>query len=178
MTSSLQPSAQLKFRLPGVTVAAPLVGIETARAALKELDYSEDDILAAIAEGQLIAFDLRGAKSERSFLRIFTPSLETLKQSLVGRVPQPGVLAEKNPCPSVSFCGFDSIFNLCFRHSKPVIKSPELHRVWNCGSDHIHDLIAQRLLTVTANSPSRRHCNAPAYLERAVIAAFMKARQL
>jgi hypothetical protein len=122
--------------LTTVTLEAPLLGVESARLALR---CGEDDIMEWILSGDLAwAFDIRRLRARRPCLRILTESVAARQQS-GGRLPARERETRRNR-------PFRGIFDAIFRHRRPVLTSTELARVWNCGASHIHNLIQDGLL--------------------------------
>jgi hypothetical protein len=159
------PPSPGRALLTAVTLEAPLIGVESARLALR---CGEDDILEWILSGDLAwAFDIRRAGARRACWRILTESVAR-KQQREGRLsPREREAQKSHP--------FQEIFDGLFKHRRPILFSSELSRVWNCGTSHIHNLIQDGLLpTVEKKYAPREGFQLP----RKKVFAFMQSRRM
>jgi hypothetical protein len=151
--------------LTALTLDAPLIGVESARLALR---CGEDDILEWILSGDLEwAFDIRRAGARRACCRILTESV-IRKQQRQGRLtPRERKVQESH--------SFEEIFDGLFKQRHPVLFSRELARVWNCGTSHIHNLIDDGLLPIVEKYYAPRE---GFQFPRQKIFAFMQSRRM
>jgi hypothetical protein len=148
-----------------ITLEAPLLGVESARLALR---CGEDDIMAWIMGGELEwAFDIRRAGARRPCCRILTESV-VRQQRREGRLTP----REKETQRGHSF---PEIFDGIFPHRRSLLFSSELCRVWNCGASHVHNLIQDGLLPPV----EKRYAACEAFqFPREKIFAFMQSRRM
>jgi len=151
--------------LTAVTLEAPLIGVDSARLALR---CGEDDILEWILSGDLEwAFDIRRLRARRACCRILTESV-VLKQHREGRLtPREREAQRDHP--------FLEVFDAMFKHHRPFLLSSELARVWNCGASHIHNLTRDGLLSAV----EKHHALRPVFhFPRENVFAFMQSRRM
>lgn len=165
--SNIRPAALRSFT-PAITLEASLIGIESARIALR---CSESQLLAWIASGELEwAFDLRAGDSSRSYIRVLTQSVVKLQQT-----KRPSNLRRNWRAWVAAAPSFEDVFDSIFRHHRSCIRGGELAREWNCGSSHITNLVDLNLLEVAQKS---HFSNQSRLLSRKSVADFMQQRRM
>ncbi len=154
---------------PSVTLEAALIGIESARLALK---CSEEQLMAWILAGDLEwAFDLRGKNNSRAYIRVLTRSVVKLQQPRT-----PVSLRRRDWAAWMSAApSFDAVFESVFRHHRPWMRTSELVQVWNCCSGHIRNLIDLKFLEI-----AEKHYmpNEARLVSRQSVADFMRQRRI
>jgi hypothetical protein len=159
------PAAPL---VTAITLDAPLLGIESARLALR---CTENRLLTLIAAGEIEwAFDLRGKESSRACIRVFTQSVVKLQQAR-----KPSNLRRNWRVWLSGIPAFDDVFSSIFRHNRPFIRGAELARQWGCGCSHITNLIDLNLLELLEDPQST---NQSRLLSRTSVARFMQQRRI
>jgi hypothetical protein len=162
---TVPPAASARPLATAITLDAPLIGVESARLALR---CGEDDVLEWILSGDLEwAFDLRRKGARRACCRILTESV-IRKQQRGGRLtPRERKAQKTHP--------FEEIFDSLFTVRRPVLYSSELARAWNCGTSHIHNLIADGLLPIVRKYYAPRESY---QFPRQEVFAFMQSRRM
>ena len=152
-----------------MTLEAALIGLESARLALK---CTEDQLMAWIVAGQLEwAFDLRAKEASRAYIRILTQSVVKLQQPLT---PPHSRRRDWKTWISGAPC-FEEVFASVFRHHRPWIRTSELVQVWNCCPRHIRNLMDLNFLEI-AEKPYLP--NEARLVSRQSVAAFMQQRRI
>ena len=145
-----------------VQVRRPLMDVAAARLFL---DQDEDYVLSAIDSGLLPwAWDLRGLNAGRSEIRLWAPCVIELAKAL-----------RENAIPKPDERPHSLVFSSLWKHTRPVLMSTEVFRVWNCGSSHVHNLIGAKLLTPTRTDCK---CTNAVPLSRESVEKFMEERKL
>jgi hypothetical protein len=145
-TAPESPPAQGRILVNALTLEAPMIGVESARLALR---CDEAAIMGWILSGDIEwAFDLGRLNSKRWYLRILTESV-VVKQQRAGHITARERSAQRGH-------PFQEIFDSLFPHLRPVLHSSELARVWGCGTSHIHNLVQDGLLSTVEKTAPRR----------------------
>ena len=139
-----------------IPAARPLVPLE---AIMVLLDIDEDSVLGLIDGGELRwAWNIASAGSDRREVRV-------LRESILSYCALSGQ-------PS----GEESLWTIVFGHSRDVVKSTELQRLFSCSSSHVHRLIKDKDLV--ALNAATTGPNGFARITRASVIAFLQARRI
>jgi hypothetical protein len=124
-------AAPVQRRLPiEIPVRRPLMSIDAVKGAL---DLNEDDVMHLIEDRQLpFAFDLRGPSAEKSYVRVWAKSVEEFR-------------AGKKEIREPKASDVERVLNDILPPKKLLVTS-DLERALNVVSQHVHNLIAARVL--------------------------------
>lgn len=139
-------------------------------AARRDLRTDENEVMDLIADKQLLAFDLRTPNAQKSFVRIYTPSLDAcVENRKLGTVNAHGLPPEGGPI-------LDAIITRIIGTNKAHIRASLLKMRWTTSPDHIRHLIEARLLERVAGSGDA--VNQTSMITRSSIVALLKARRM
>ena len=131
------------------------------------LDKDEDYILGAVECGLLTwAWDIRGKNATRREVRIWAPCVFECAKFL-----------RENTISSIDDREHGVIFLTLWNHSRPVLISTELCRVWNCGSTHVRNLLRDGLMETT-KPMANLNASEAAPITRESVEKFMEERRL
>jgi hypothetical protein len=126
----------------------------------------EDEIMEMIEDGRLRwAFDLRRKNSRKAFVFVLVDSLQK---------------AQDNAIDTLSFSNneddeWNRVIEIILPHKKPLIKGSEIVKAFSISSQHMMNLVNDRLL-VALNSKRRR--TATPIITRDSVLKFLKERRI
>lgn len=163
-------STQLQLVNLQIPARRPLVPLE---ALVTLLDRDVDDIIALINLARLeYAWDIACKDTTRREIRVWRGSVMTHMEN-----PLEAVLSKKT---------VDEILESLFPHTRDIIRSPELERMFSCSQPHVTRLINDGLIEATGWGPQNRPMDSRpagsadgyARITRASIKSFLTKRHL
>ncbi len=136
--------------------------LDTAAARAKLPNFDEDDVLALVEDGQLLAWDISSRPGVTArCLRIFPDSVDFYSKTNGSR-PHP--FAATWPALLLS------------NDNKPFLHSPRIAILLNCGPQHITDLIDDHQLAQVPGTSYRRGPTGAACITKQSFLQFLKTR--
>ncbi len=139
-----------------IPAARPLVPLE---AIMVLLDIDEDSVLGLIDAGELRwAWNIASSGADRREIRV-------LRDSLLSYCALSGQPADAA-----------ALWPIVFGHSRDVVRSTELQRLFSCSSSHVHRLIKDKDLV--ALNAATTGPNGYARITRASVIGFLNSRRM
>ncbi len=126
----------------------------------------ENEIMEMIEDGRLRwAFDLRRKKSRKAFVFVLVESLQKAQDNAIDPLSLSNDEEEE----------WSRVFEIILPHKKPLIKGSEIVKAFSISSQHMMNLVNDRLL-VALNSKRRR--TATPMITRDSVLKFLKERRI
>jgi len=155
---------QIPLKLADPRYKRPTMAVETAKGIL---DLTEDDVVALVDEGALVAWDIRSPGSERRELRILTASVS---EYAAARKEDAAVEHASSIRPQAA------IQSVLPRHEKPFLTGPEIKRALNCGRQHLINLVDAAVLPQMPGTKYRQGPGGWPVIPRAQFVHFLETR--
>lgn len=163
-------TTQTHLKLQDPRYKRPTMAVETAKGIL---DLTEDEIVALVDEGALVAWDIRGPAAERRELRILTASVS--EYSAACRAEATPHAALRTP-HSTTIRPQAAIAQVLPKHEKPFLTGPEIKRALNCGRQHLINLVDASVLPQMPGTKYRQGPGGWPVIPRAQFIAFLSSR--
>jgi hypothetical protein len=138
-------TSQLHLPIKDPRYKRPTMCVEAAKGSL---DLSEDEIVAMVETGALVAWNIAHPQADRRYLAILSASVAEYQAAL-----KAGTVGD---CYHSTICPDEAINLLLPRHDKPFVLGTEVAEIFNCGSTHVMNLIEAKALLILPRSTYRR----------------------
>ena len=131
------------------------------------LDIGEDEVIALIEEGSLVAWNIALPGAERRELRVLTQTVALAQARMV---------SSGSARSGAQLITEKETFTLLFPHAKPFVTGTEAQRMLNCGSTHVIRLVNEGCLEQCKGSKYRRGPNGSPAITRESFEGFLRER--